>query len=325
MIVHHPQAREFIERMRGARSVRIGTHLNPDGDAIGSALAVMHALDGLGVPNEALCVHPAPWNLRFLPGAGRIRQEPTREADLGVVLDLDSLDRLGRLRQHFEGLPGLVVVDHHLPHAAPGDLRIIDAESPATALILGQLFAGGGIPLTPAIAQCLLTGIVTDTGGFRYSNTNAAAIAMASELQALGGDIVRVCEQVYQRKPLPAVRLLGRALDRMKLEGDGKVAYATLRLEDFRETGALEAHSEGIVNELLFIDTVQAAALIREPEPGKVHASLRSRDAVDVSAAARPFGGGGHRNAAGCTFHAPIEDAEHQVAEALHRAVQVRE
>lgn len=322
MLSPRPQAEAFVARLRGARSVRIGTHLNPDGDAIGSALALMHALDRMGVASEVLCTHPAPWNLRFLPGVERVVQAPSVEADLAVLLDLDALERLGGVRRFFEGFESMIVVDHHLPHEAPGDLRIIDTSSPATALILAELLLDGGIEITPEIALCLMTGIVTDTGSFRYRNTTSEALAMSSELQARGGDIVRVCEEVYQRRPLQAVRLLGRALDRMRLEDGGKVAWTVLRHEDFSELAAIEAHSEGIVNELLFIDTVRVAAVIREPEPGKVRASLRSRDGYDVNQVARPFGGGGHRNAAGCTFQGPIEDAERRLSAALRKAVE---
>lgn len=322
MLSPRPQADAFVARLRGARSVRIGTHLNPDGDAIGSALSLMHALDGMGVASEVLCVHPAPWNLRFLPGVERIVQAPARDSDLAVLLDLDALDRLGGVRRYFEAPGPMIVVDHHLPHEAPGDLRIVDTSAPATALILAELFLDGGIEITPVVALCLMTGIVTDTGSFRYRNTTSEALAMASELQARGGDIVRVCDEVYQRRPMPAVRLLGRALDRMRLEDGGKVAWTVLRVEDFLELGAIEAHSEGIVNELLFIDTVRVAAVIREPEPGKVRASLRSRDGYDVNQVARPFGGGGHRNASGCTFHEPIEVAEKLLSAALRKAVE---
>jgi phosphoesterase RecJ-like protein len=309
---------EVLAELKGARRVLVGTHLNPDGDALGSALAMAYLLDELGVECEVVCNNPAPWSLEFLPGVHRLRQAPLlRDHDLGVVLDLDALDRLGRTRPYFEALPRLIVVDHHIPHESPGHVRLIDATAPATALILTRLVRHSGVRINASMATCLLAGIVTDTGSFRFSNTTPEALSLSAELLACGGDIATISEEVYQKKPLPAVRLLGRLLAKMRIECDARLATASLDVEDFLETEAGEEHTEGLVNELLAIRTVRIAAVIREPKPGKVRASLRSRGEVDVAEVARRFGGGGHRNAAGCTFDEPLEMAERRLVEAL--------
>lgn len=304
------QVSAFRREVQQASSVLIGTHLNPDGDALGSALALSHYLDGLGIDNEVLCHHAPPRNLMFLPGVGRIRQEPTEEKhSLGVVLDLDSLDRLGNAEPFFASCERIIVIDHHVPHEAPGDLRIVDTAAPATAVILSRILFAAQARITPQIATCLLTGIVTDTGSFRFRNTTPEALAISAQLLECGADINVVSEEIFQRKPVSSVRLLGTMLDSMSLAVQDRLAWGVIRVEDFDHAGARDEDTEGFVNELLAIDSVQIATLIREPKPGKVRASLRSRGDFDVAEVARDFGGGGHRNAAGCNFDLPLGEA----------------
>ena len=308
--------------MAHASSVLIGTHLNPDGDALGSALAVSHYLDSRGIRNEVLCHHPAPRNLRFLPGVGRIRQMPVEEKhDLGIIVDLDSTERLGDTAEYFRGCQRLIVIDHHIPHEKPGDVRIIDVSSAATAAILTRLLRTAGAKFTPDISTCLLTGIVTDTGSFRYRNTNPEALSAASFLLEHGGDINLVSEEIFQRKPLSSQRLLGHVLETMHLELDGQIAWSAVSLADFDWAQAKDEDTEGFVNELLFIESVRIATLFREPKPGKIRASLRSRGTLDVAAVARVFGGGGHKNAAGCTFDGSMEEAQQAVVKELKKCL----
>jgi bifunctional oligoribonuclease and PAP phosphatase NrnA len=300
----------FLKEIQGASSIVIGTHLNPDGDALGSALALSHYLDSLGVANEVVCHHAPPRNLEFLPGASRIRQVPLQEKhDLGIVVDLDSLERLGSTEIFFAQCPRTVFIDHHVPHNAPGDLRIVDTAAPATAVILTRLFNELGVTITPEIATCLLTGIVTDTGSFRFRNTTPEALSLSAALLEQGGDINKVSEEIFQSRPLAGARLLGFTLERLELACKERLCWSVLTNDIFEQTGARDEDTEGFVNELLSITTVQIAVLFREPKPGKVRCSLRSRGNYDVAAVARMFGGGGHRNAAGCTFDDSVDVA----------------
>ncbi len=308
----------FREELSKASSVIIGTHLNPDGDALGSALAVSLYLDGIGKTNEVLCHHGAPQNLKFLPKVATIKQQPLLdEYDLGIIVDLDAMDRLGRTEPFFGKCKRLIVIDHHLPHDAPGDLRIVDSSEPATALILTRLFLELGANITPEMSTCLLTGIVTDTGSFRFRNTTPDALSLSAILLEHGGDINRISEEVFQSKTISSVRLLGHAIETMRLDCDSRLAWSSLSNHDFVVAGALDEDTEGVVNEMLFITSVQIAALIREPKPGKVRCSFRSRGDYDVAEAARHFGGGGHKNAAGCTFELPLVEAEELVVRRL--------
>ncbi|HTQ09753.1 MAG TPA: bifunctional oligoribonuclease/PAP phosphatase NrnA [Fimbriimonadaceae bacterium] len=309
-MIQEELAAQFLEEIKAASSVLIGTHLNPDGDALGCALAMSHYLDGLGIRNEVICHHPAPRNLQFLPGISRIKQAPNQEKfDLGIVLDLDSLERLGSTEPFFAGCGRVIVVDHHVPHQAPGDIRIVDTAAPATAVILTRILNHIGANITPEIATCLLTGIVTDTGSFRFRNTTPEALSLSAGLLEHGGDIATVAEEIFQRKTLASARLLGRTLGNMELAPDGRLAWSVLGYAEFESTGARDEDTEGFVNELLFIETVQISALLREVKEGRTRCSLRSRGDYDVAAVARHFGGGGHRNAAGCTFDCRPDDA----------------
>lgn len=300
----------------------VGSHLNPDGDALGSSLAVSLYLDQFGIPNEVLNHHAPPRNLDWLPHVDRLRQEPTGDHyDLGIVVDLDSLERLGNVAPYFAACDRLIVIDHHVPMKAPGDLRIVDTDAPAAAVILTRLFNDLAADFTPDLSTLLLTGIVTDTGSFRFRNTTPEALHLAAHLIEHGGDIVRISEEIFQSKSLAGQRLLGRVLNSMRLTAGGRVAWSTITAHDFEVAGASDEDTEGFVNELLFVETVQVAAILREPVAGKVRCSLRSRGNVDVAAVARQFDGGGHRNAAGCTLDMEMVRAEAALVPKLERCL----
>jgi phosphoesterase RecJ-like protein len=312
----------FRQMVKDASSVVIGSHINPDGDSLGSALAVSHYLDQLGVENEVLTHHLAPRNLMFLPGVERLRQAPRSEKhDLGIMVDLDALERLGSVEPYFSICPRLIVVDHHVPHQAPGDLRIIDVEAPATSLILTRMLLEIDAEITPAMATCLLTGIVTDTGSFRFRNTTPESLSLSAQLLERGGDINLVSEEIFQSNTLAATRLFGHMLDTMRLECKNQIAMGVLAMRDYENAQALDEDTEGFVNEMLFIECVKIAAILREPNPGRVRCSIRSRHDIDVAAVAREFGGGGHVNAAGCTFDLPLAEAEAVLMARLKRCL----
>ncbi|MEA2554447.1 MAG: bifunctional oligoribonuclease and phosphatase NrnA [Fimbriimonadaceae bacterium] len=312
------EAQQLNSAIQNATSILIGTHLNPDGDALGCALAMSLYLDSIGKPNEVLCHHAPPKNLEFLPGSDRIRQVPQgKDHDLAIMLDLESLERLGTVAPYFENAPHLVLIDHHIPHHAPGDLRIVDTKAPATAVILTRLLIHLDATFTPEMSTNLLTGIVTDTGSFRYRNTTPEAMHLAARLLEEGGDLNRISEEVYRSRPMAGMRLLGVMLSGLKTDCADRLAWSVLDHSDFIKCGATEEDTEEFVNELLTINTVQIAALLRESKPGKVRVSLRSRGKYDVASVAREFGGGGHINAAGCSFESTPEEAEALLVEGM--------
>lgn len=316
------EAAELDKVIRQAKSILIGTHLNPDGDALGCALAMSLYLDAIGKENEVVCHHMPPKNLEFLPGSDRIHLEPQRKGhDLAIMLDLESMERLGTVAPHFENAPHLVLIDHHIPHHAPGDLRIVDTKAPATAVILTRLLVELGAEITADMATNLLTGIVTDTGSFRYRNTTPEAMHLAALLLEQGGNLNQISEEVYRSRPIAGMKLLGIMLSKMETACDNRLAWSILVNEDFIKCGATEEDTEEFVNELLTIDTVQIAALAREAKKGKFRVSLRSRGKFDVAEVARSFGGGGHINAAGCSFETTPEEAEALLVEGMKRCL----
>ena len=215
----------------------------------------------------------------------------------------------------------MIVVDHHVPTEAPGDLRIVSTGYPATSSILVDLFDACSIPISKPMAECLATGILTDTGNFRYPNTTATSLHQVARLVELGADISKVSEQVYMRRTVASSRLNGYALSQFKLAVRDRLAYVTIPCSEFERVGGNEDDTEGFVSELLGIQGVEAAFLLRESKPGVIRGSLRSRGDVDVAAAARKFGGGGHKNAAGVSFEGSTADAEQSLLAAIETAL----
>ncbi len=312
----------FTQEVRAAKGVLIGTHVNPDGDAVGSALAMSLILDQLQVHHEVLCSDPAPYYLEFLPGTDRIKHAPKDKGHgLAIIVDLEARSRLGKVEPYFDACPRVIVIDHHIPIEEPGDLRIISQSAPSTCSIILDLFRDTEVVITPQIADCLLTGILTDTGSFRYPNTDAHSLHSAGYLLECGADLARVTREVYMQKELPAVVLTAHAIQRMRFESGGRLAWSTLPFSLFEELHAEEQYTEGIVNELLNVKGVQIAAILREGKPGKIRGSLRSIGKIDVAAVAREFGGGGHMNAAGVSFDGSLDEAEDLVVAALKRCL----
>ncbi len=295
--------------------------MNPDGDALGSAVAVSLWLDQIGLEHEVLCQDGPPENLKWLPNVGRVRQAPLDDRfDVGVIVDLEAMNRLGRVAPWFEGLP-LVTIDHHIPIESPGDLRIVSTMSPATAAILCDLFFDSEVVVTQEMATCLATGIVTDTGSFRYSNTTAHSLHLVARLLDAGARLADISEAVYMSRSLPAARLSGHVLSNMKIEMDGQLAWVVVPIEVFERFGARDQDTEGLANELLSVATVRVAAVLREHKPGKIRGSLRSRSDFDVAEVAKQFGGGGHKNAAGLSFEGDVGKAAQDLVEALRHCL----
>lgn len=304
--------------LKRSKRVVVGSHLNPDGDAVGSALAMSFALDQLGVPHDVRFHHPVPDNLAFLPGADRVSSSLEGGPwDTGLVLDLEALDRLGSVRPCFDQAEHMILVDHHLPVAAPGDLRVVDTTYPATCSILVELFQRSEVTVTPEIARCLAVGILTDTGNFRYPNTTAQSLHQVAWLVENGADLSAISDEVYMQRPLASARIGGYAQEKMTVCCQGKLGYCTLPFAKFEEYGATEDDTEGVVNEILSVKGIKVAFLLRESRPGKVRGSVRSRDDIDVAAIVREFGGGGHKNAAGVSFQGDPSEAETLLRDAI--------
>ena len=298
-----PEQKRAIELIRSSKRVYIGTHIRPDGDALGSMLGLALALEECGKRTAALCAFPAPDSYRFLPAHERVSSRPPDwPADLGIVVDCDGISRLGDLQEAFAGLPHLIDIDHHSTDQSFGEVSLVHPSAAATAEIVYTLLCRLGAAIDADIATCLYTGILADTGRFSHANTSAASLAIAAKLVRAGARPHHVARKLYEERSLEATHLLGLALSRLSRDHDGEVVSAILTRADFVETGADGADTEGIIDHLRAIGGPQIALLLVETEDDCVRVSLRSDGRVDVSAIAYAFGGGGHAGAAGCTL-----------------------
>lgn len=311
--------------LRGApRRCVVTSHVRPDGDALGSALALALALQGLGHRVLVLNEDGLPDNLRFLPGGELVtRPSGVVEADLAFALDNATQPRLGDgVNAAIAGVPLLVNVDHHISNTRYGHHHYIDSASPATGQIVAEWLEAAGVPLDAAIAENLYTAISTDTGSFQYANTTPATYRWAARLIEAGLDVGELNRRIYQSSPLRRVRLLGELLQVLDLSPDGRVATWHLTAEMAARAGARPEDSENMIDHIRGIDGVLVAAFFEELPDGKVRLSLRSKDArFDASALCGQFGGGGHRMAAGARLRGPIGEARERVLSSIHEAL----
>jgi phosphoesterase RecJ-like protein len=306
---------DLLRKIRQGNRFLITSHVNPDGDAIGSALGLARLLRGLGKGAVVWNHDPTPAVYQPLPGSDRVHNgaEPPagfpEKFDAMVVLECPSPDRTG-LEQHLGALP-IINIDHHLGNQHYGAVNWVDSAAPAVGEMVFRLAQALKVTLEPEIASCLYLTLVTDTGGFRYSNATPAAFEAAAALVREGAHPEQVAQWLYESQPAAAVRLLGEMLQTLELHDGGRIATVRLDPEMFTRAGADAGDSEGLIDQPRSIAGVEAVALIRRRPDGSHKVSLRSRGEVDVEKIARHHGGGGHRNAAGFALEPPPADAAH--------------
>jgi phosphoesterase RecJ-like protein len=294
-----------IDRLTESQAIFLSTHINPDGDAIGSLIAL-----GLGLQQHGKHIYlynasPIPAVYRFLPGVQLVQQVlPESFAwDTAVVLDCGTLERIGVAMDFVRGLPQVINIDHHVTNTKFGQYRLVDSTACSSAEIVYRLLKKMAITIDAAIATSIYTGILTDTGSFRFANTNSAAYTICSEMVQAGVDPYTVAQHVYGTYSLGRIKLLNMALDSIEISANGKLSLMTLTQDMFRETDTNPEDVDGMINYAKRIEDVKVAALIMENENGAVqkryHVSLRSDGTVDVAEIAASFGGGGHFSAAG--------------------------
>jgi phosphoesterase RecJ-like protein len=297
------------------------THENPDGDALGSLLAATLALRQLG--KDAVMYHagrtPLPREYAFMPLSGLVRERPADAAGrVLLAVDCAKEDRIGD-EDVLTLAPLVLDIDHHHDNTRFGDHNLIVADASSTGEVLRDVFTELGVELTPELAEPLYIALVTDTGRFQYANTTPKALRLAAELVEAGADIHAVFQEVYESVEFAKLKLLARALDRAEVFEGGRIVVSHLLRSDFADAGASEPYSEGIIDYLRAVEGAELAALIREQLNESAHAhkgSLRSSiDELDVSAIARRFGGGGHRQAAGFSTDLPRDQIVEQIRE----------
>lgn len=310
-------------RIEAASSVLVVSHDRPDGDAIGSSVALGLILEKLGKEVAVVNADPLPEALAFLPGSARIQPPSGRSrADLLVVLDSAGRDRIAdAVWEMAAEIPFSINLDHHVSNTGFGDLVHVDPASPATGQLVYRLAADAGWPLDAAIGENLLAAISTDTGSFRYGSTTGETMRIAGAILDLGVDVGRFNRLLYENHPRRRVEALRRLLQGMRLEFSGRCASVKLPYATTLELGLRAGDTEGVVDVIRAIDTVVVAILFEELADGKVRVSSRSKDeALGVGEICARFGGGGHVLAAGARLQGPLDEAEARFLAAVGEA-----
>lgn len=300
---------KICDLIRKKKSFFLSGHQRPDGDTVASELALGMLLRRLGKKVEIYNFEPVPKNLLFLPGAKSIRVawRVSKKYDAAFIFECFDAARMGNIIDLKKQAGTVVNIDHHLKHSFFGDINLINPRASSNSEQLYYLYEKLKLRPTKQEASCLYVGIMTDTGRFQYPNTTPETLRIASELLKEGVEVHLLCERIYGRRSVPALKLLAAALSKLKLFFNGKVAYAELSKKDFESAKAGEDETEEIVNYGLMIPGTLISILARESDAnGMVKVSLRSRKEIDVCKIAESFGGGGHKNASGCKIGAPI-------------------
>lgn len=319
---------KIAEMLRQAQRVMITTHAKPDGDALGSLVALGEALKQMGKPVQRWVMPPVPGNLRLLSDEVELVEigdagpdENAAEPDCIVVLDTGAWSQIEPLHGYLAARhERVIVIDHHLRGDEVGAAMYVDGKAAACCQIVADLIDLLPVEWNALICRALFVGLASDTGWFRFSNTTAETHELAARLLRCGVGHAELYSQLEQGERPEKLRLLIRALDSLRLVNAGKAAVMTLRVSDFADTGAMPEETERFVDVPQAVRNVRLVALITEQSDGPVRLSFRSKPgpgAINVSQLAQQFGGGGHARAAGAKFDGTLEEAERKVTAAL--------
>jgi phosphoesterase RecJ-like protein len=307
----------ILPLIRRARRIMAIAHITPDGDCIGSLLALGHALRALGKQTVLVCADPVPQQFHFLPGQDLVTSDPEGEFHLLVSLDSSDIQRMGSVYRPgaFARVP-LINIDHHATNLHFGTVNWVDTSAASTAEMVFDLIEEMAVPLTPDIALCLLTGVVTDTRCFRTSTTTSKTMSIATRLMEAGASLNQISEQVLNRRPLAVIRLWAEALSTLQLRE--RVIWAEIT-QVMRERAGMEKNGAagGLSSFMATAHEADVAVVFTEKPGGKVEVSFRSVPGVDVSKLAFQLGGGGHPQASGCTLNGTLEEVRRRVLAAL--------
>lgn len=317
----NPPFEAIAQVVAAHESFLIAAHVGPDGDAIGSGLALQTALRGMGKQAWLVSTDGVPVSCRFLPDWEAIPASPPLQPQCAFVIDCDGTrDRVAAPFSFIQNAQTRVLIDHHRTAQPIFEVNWIDPEQPATAMMIFDLLKYFETPLTPEIAQCLLCGLSTDTGNFRFPNTSPASLHAAAELVAAGADIALVAFKLFDERSPESTRLLALSLNKMQSECDGQLMWLALTADDFAQTRVGDEGTENVVNFLRNVRGARMAIVLRErsDETGPVaRISVRAEAVLRADLFCAQFGGGGHAAAAGCRIrHKPFEESVRTIVDA---------
>lgn len=311
-----------ISAIKSYPSVALISHIMPDGDTLGSALAFAMHLSATGKEVALFCEQPVPPTYRFLHMSEAFRTPDTWDAQrerfpLVIAIDCSDLERLGDCRPIYDGAECTVNIDHHISNERYAGINLVDDSAAAVGEMIFSLIREDGGTVDKPMAEALYSAVSTDTGNFSYSNTTPATHHTAAALLECGIDVYTLNNILFRTHSLGRTRLLALVLGSLEMHRDGTVALLTATDEMMRQSGAGESETEGMINFAREINTVEVGILFRSKGDGTVKVSFRSKEYVDVSALAQSFGGGGHTRAAGCTIQGSFPEAKKQVMDRL--------
>ena len=311
----------ILEEIKKANSIVVLTHESPDGDAIGSSLGMHMALKSLGKSNDVIMTE-FPRTFEFLPGAKDVKQESDiKNYDLAITVDCADLKRV-MANEYFENAKKTVVIDHHGSNTMYGDINFVNPVSPACCEILAGMFEYFDINIDTEIGSCILTGIITDTGGFKYSSVTPETFEFTAELLRKGINVSEIYERVLETRTRANFELLKRSMDRLELLENGKVAFTYITKKDEEEVNTEPGDHEGIVEAGRSIEGVEVSVFIRQRENENTYKiSMRSTGNINVSDICYLFGGGGHPKAAGALIQGTIEQVKEQVLKEIRKVL----
>lgn len=311
---------EILEEIKLAKNIIILTHESPDGDAIGSSLAMKLALEELGKKADVI-VPEIPRLYKFLPAIDQVKKESDiKKYELAISVDCADLKRIAG-KEYFENAKKTIVIDHHGSNNMYGDLNYVNPVSPACCEILACIFDYFQIDITKEIGTCIMTGIITDTGGFRHQGINPETFEFTAELIRKGINIPDIYKRTLRTKTKSNFLLTQRVMNRMEILEDGKVTFTYITLKDKEEVDAETGDTEGLVDIGRDIEGVEVSILIKEKEENLYKISMRSGDYVNVSDVCLMFGGGGHQRAAGATVQGTLEQVKERVLKEVRKAL----
>ena len=313
----------IIEQIRASETFCIVGHVRPDGDCIGSQLALSLALKNEGKKVTCWNEDSVPDKLAFLD-PDRLMQKPKsgEQFDCVIALDCASFERLGKCGPAIENRKIFINIDHHQSNTRYGDINWISAREASSGELIFKLLKAASWPITPQIADCLFTAVSTDTGSFQYATTKPMTYHTAGELVKRGANLAKICDEVYQSYPMSRVKLLKHLYNKFRLTHDDQIAYLWLKKKDFSRTGADTSESEGLIDHIRDMQPVEVACVFEEIEPEMTRISLRSKNGkVNVNEIAALFGGGGHKAAAGARIPGRPLSVQRRVIGAIKKAL----
>jgi len=310
---------DVIEQIKLLNKFLITAHVRPDGDALGSELALYHILRSLGKEAVVYNQDPTPENYRFLPGSETIVStiDDPDQYDAVFVLDCSKLERVGEKAEEIAGMKRLINIDHHISNDGFCHFSYIDPAASSTGELLYRLAGALPVELTKEAATSLYAAILTDSGGFRYNSTSKETLIAAGNLVGCGADPRWISEQVYENNPLVKIRLLVKVLDTLRFDLGGRVGSMVVLRETLDSLGATYDHTENFVDIPREIRGVDVAIFYSEMDERLFKLSLRSKDRINVERVAKVFGGGGHVNAAACHIEGDFSDVHRHVLDAV--------